>query len=238
MFGKLTVLKQTEDHVEVSGRRRARWDCLCECGNHTYVTSNDLRKGNTNSCGCSRWEFFRESAKKGNQYIDYGDYYTGFDAKGETFLIDKEDYEKVSEITWNVEIRKDGYKRVSGHLPRGKRILLHQYLMSDFLQIDHADRDGTNNRRCNLREATPLENSRNKGLASSNKSGVIGVNTRNGKWYAHITVEGNELWLGTHVDKTDAVRERLLAEHQYFGEFAPQKHLYEKYGIEVESLTN
>lgn len=231
-------MKQVEDHIEISGRHRPRWDCLCECGNHTYVTTNDLMKGHTNSCGCSRWEFFRESVKKGNEYIDCGDYYAVFDSKGERFLIDKEDYEKVSQITWNVEIRKDGYKRVSGHLPRGKRILLHQYLLGDCLQIDHADRDGANNRRCNLREATPLENSRNRSPVRSNKSGVVGVNPRNGKWYAHITVDGSELWLGTYINKTDAVRKRLQAEHQYFGEFAPQKHLYKQYGIEVEQLTS
>ena len=36
----------------------------------------------------------------------------------------------------------------------------------------------------------------------------------------------------------DAVYQRLIAEQEHFGEFAPQKYLYKQYGIEVESLTN
>lgn len=32
-------------------------------------------------------------------------------------------------------------------------------------------------------------------------------------------------------DKIDAIKARLKAEIKYFGEFAPQKHLYEQYRI-------
>ena len=30
-------------------------------------------------------------------------------------------------------------------------------------------------------------------------------------------------------DMTEAIKARLLAEQKYYGEFAPQKHLYEKF---------
>ena len=37
--------------------------------------------------------------------------------------------------------------------------------------------------------------------------------------------------LGNYVDKTDAVIARLKAEKEYFGEYAPQRHLFKEYHI-------
>lgn len=37
-------------------------------------------------------------------------------------------------------------------------------------------------------------------------------------------------------EKKDAIIARLKAEKQYYGEFAPQKHLYQEYGITNEIL--
>ena len=41
----------------------------------------------------------------------------------------------------------------------------------------------------------------------------------------------NVLHLGYFYNINDAIIERLKAEKLYFKEFAPQQHLYEKYGI-------
>lgn len=41
--------------------------------------------------------------------------------------------------------------------------------------------------------------------------------------------------LGYFDNKDDAIKARLYAEQKYFKEFAPQKHLYEQYGIIVEN---
>ena len=43
------------------------------------------------------------------------------------------------------------------------------------------------------------------------------------------------IWLGEYADKDDAIKARLLAEAKYFGDFAPQHHLFEQYGIEVDN---
>ena len=43
------------------------------------------------------------------------------------------------------------------------------------------------------------------------------------------------IWLGEYVDKDDAIKARLLAEVKYFGDFAPQRHLFRQYGIEVDN---
>lgn len=49
-FGRLTV-------VRFAGRSRHRlslWECSCECGKTTTVTSGNLRQGISKSCGCGR----------------------------------------------------------------------------------------------------------------------------------------------------------------------------------------
>ena len=47
-FGSLLVLKETEKRVD----NKIVWECKCDCGNHVYVISSNLIRGNTTSCGC------------------------------------------------------------------------------------------------------------------------------------------------------------------------------------------
>ena len=98
---------------------------------------------------------------------------------------------------------------------------------------DHADRNALNNRKSNLRFATKSENARNQSVSKRNTSGVIGVGyyKPGDKWRAYIEYNNQFISLGYYVDKEDAIKARLEAEQKYFGEFAPQKHLYCEYGI-------
>lgn len=45
-YGAWTVLKLER----INGI--LKWDCVCECGTHRYITGADLRRGHTKSCGC------------------------------------------------------------------------------------------------------------------------------------------------------------------------------------------
>ena len=47
-FGKLTVIKATKERRHNS----VVWECLCDCGNITYATTEGLRVGDNVSCGC------------------------------------------------------------------------------------------------------------------------------------------------------------------------------------------
>ncbi len=52
IFGRLTA-------IEPIGRTRAGsvlWSVMCECGNESVACSNNLRTGNTKSCGCIEME--------------------------------------------------------------------------------------------------------------------------------------------------------------------------------------
>lgn len=46
-FGKLTVLERAENKWKLTA-----WLCKCECGNTCVVLSQNLRNGQTKSCGC------------------------------------------------------------------------------------------------------------------------------------------------------------------------------------------
>ena len=56
-FGRLTVIKQTEDHIEPSGRKVAMWECLCDCGNIYNVSGKRLKGNITKSCGCLQKDY-------------------------------------------------------------------------------------------------------------------------------------------------------------------------------------
>lgn len=58
-FGMLTVLNRAEDYIFNSGRRERMWHCKCDCGNEINVFGENLKRGNTISCGC----FKREKTK-------------------------------------------------------------------------------------------------------------------------------------------------------------------------------
>lgn len=51
-FGKLTVIGDGKYHVLPSGAKIKKWECKCDCGNITYVSSYYLLTGHTKSCGC------------------------------------------------------------------------------------------------------------------------------------------------------------------------------------------
>ena len=65
-------------------------------------------------------------------------------------------------------------------------------------QVDHLDRDSTNNRWSNLAASTALENSRNRSKSRANTSGVTGVtwNQAANKWKAQVRVKSITKFLG------------------------------------------
>jgi hypothetical protein len=51
-FGRLIVVEQASDAVQPSGQRKRRWLTRCDCGVEVVVRADNLKSGNTNSCGC------------------------------------------------------------------------------------------------------------------------------------------------------------------------------------------
>lgn len=89
-------------------------------------------------------------------------------------------------------------------------------------EIDHKNRNKSDNSEDNLRPATHAQQIQNVGIKSNNTSGIVGVYWYNDrqKWAASITVQGDTMHLGFFADKIKAATVRRDAELKYFGEFA------------------
>ena len=103
-----------------------------------------------------------------------------------------------------------GYRRV---LLDGRRVYVHRIIWKmvhkadTLLTVDHINGVKTDNRACNLREATKTEQMKNKALPSTNTSGYIGVvATKYGTWGSQGKRDGKSVHLGTYKCKHEAGR--------------------------------
>lgn len=89
-------------------------------------------------------------------------------------------------------------------------------------EVDHIDRDPSNNRLENLRVATPSQNACNRGLFTNNTTGLKGVHLskKTGKYLAYITVGGERVHLGTHETKEEAFEAYKEAARAYHKKFS------------------
>lgn len=114
-------------------------------------------------------------------------------------------------------VKADGYRaiKVDGRFYKAHRLAwfyAHGAWPPD--QIDHVNRDKTDNRLANLRLATNVQNHRNKGCYQSNRSGVAGVRPVANKFQAYITHLGRRIHLGKFDSLFDAVAARKSAENK------------------------
>ena len=84
-------------------------------------------------------------------------------------------------------------------------------------QIDHINRNNSDNRIVNLRKGGKQLNARNTKLHKHNTSGVNGVYWSKGrdKWVAQIKVSQKTIYLGLFTDFDAAVRARRRANRKY-----------------------
>lgn len=153
---------------------------------------------------------------------------------GIPYLVDDEDYEKLSSITWRPQA--DGYLmgRVCGDNPhwialRGHDVRLHRLIVfgesyrSTQLLADHINRNKLDNTRSNLRAATHLINATNRSKSPGTTSVYKGVTFKADdvrQWYMRLKVDRK--YKHTKAFKTEraaAIAYDILA-RQEWGEFA------------------
>lgn len=142
-------------------------------------------------------------------------------------IVDDEDFDRLNSWTWNA-YRNKGYSSwyATRQTEDGFIISMHREIMGctrgDRVRIDHCNRNTLDNRKSNLRECSPSQNSANSGLYRTNSTGYRGVYRKGNKWQAKICINRKTITLGTF-DTSEAAAEAYdVAAIRAFGSFAYQ----------------
>lgn len=146
-------------------------------------------------------------------------------SRGYEAIIDAADVPLVESYNWCAMV--DGHTvyavRTDYTGPKQRKVYLHRLIMGEpeGLQVDHRDGNGLDNRRANLREATPSQNLHNQRLSRANTSGYKGVewHKAKGKWRARIMINGKQRYLGLFATAEDAYAAYCKASAELHGEF-------------------
>lgn len=154
----------------------------------------------------------------------------GQKAAGRVALVNDEDYDLVMQYRWHVaEKPATPTRRQSGPYAvvtlwqsgRYRTLLMHE-LLTGWPQTDHADHDGLNNQRSNLRPATVTQNAGNQLPRLSTTSPYKGVSwhSRSRRWQAGVQAGGRRRYLGFFLSELEAAYAYDAAAREMFGEFA------------------
>ncbi|MGL4320785.1 MAG: hypothetical protein ACRCS3_07975 [Paracoccaceae bacterium] len=123
--------------------------------------------------------------------------------QGYEAIIDAVDVPLVEDYNWYAKLRGHAvYAMRTSRDAHGKNqtTLLHRAILPapSAKHIDHISGDGLDNRRANIRAASPMQNSQNQKLRKDNTSGFKGVywNKLRRAWLSRIGCGGEKIHLG------------------------------------------
>jgi hypothetical protein len=140
-------------------------------------------------------------------------------------IVDAADYEWLMQWKWTVKRGRYTFYAYRNDYSGGQHhVTMHALLCpaSPGNETDHRNGNGLDNRRSNLREATPSQQRQNEKIRSDNSTGHKGISAcaQTGLYKASLKIGGRYIWLGRHASLESATSARKRAEAQYFGEFA------------------
>ena len=151
-------------------------------------------------------------------------------SKTHVTIVDEEDADLLTLFSWHVQKKGLTYyahRVVDQHKETRRTEFLHLAILARILGrppqageiADHKNRNGLDNRRGNLRVATPLQNTMNsgpKGGGSAYKG--VSPHGRTGLWTAKISPNGKAIHLGHYTSEESAAMQYDQAAYFYFGE--------------------
>jgi hypothetical protein len=134
--------------------------------------------------------------------------------------VDEDVYEWLPKRKWRANERGYVYAMVDYKIWAIHRLIMG--VTDSNLFVDHKDNNPLNNKRENLRLATPSQSIRNRRCNRDNKCGFKGVSQCRwtGKWNARLYAHGKSLTLGKYATPEDAARAWDIKARELFGEFA------------------
>lgn len=192
------------------------FDVICDCGVSRVARADHIKRGL--KCKCNNNSSKPKESKK-NSFVELVDCYEFTATNGSKFVVDKDDFDRVSVFNWYQD--KKGYFYTRNNY---KQIKLHRFILKlnpEDKMVDHIDRDKSNNKKSNLRLATNSQNLANVTHNKNNTSGFRGVlfiKDKN-KWQAKYASN----FLGYFNTFEEAKKARLEYENENLGEFAPKQ---------------
>lgn len=202
-IGKLKLIERKRED------NRTYYKCQCDCGSNPFWVRADslLKEKGTISCGC----FSRERV---------------IDIKGQEFgkleAIEKTDERDKNNgsIIWKCKCECGNTKNVSlkdlrDGTVRSCGCSIKPAIMNNFKKAIKKNLEE------NLVEGTSISAISNIKPKSNNTSGIPGVTwiKNRKKWSARITFKQKVYYLGSYINKDEAIRVRKEAEEKIFGEF-------------------
>lgn len=141
-------------------------------------------------------------------------------------IVDNDDYHDLAQFSWRAspvsKTKPNKFRAQRSYVdPFGRSLVERMHVrITGFKMTDHINGNSLDNRRSNLREATPSDNRCNV-AKSKGQSFYKGVSpTTSGKWRAGIRRDGVSLHLGTFDDELTAALAYDEAARNLHGRFA------------------
>lgn len=145
--------------------------------------------------------------------------------RGEWAEVDLADLHLVADRAWRSNGRPGHFYAVAWKPDRSGVDLMHRVIFAccpEDVGPDHVNRNGLDNRRCNLRTATPSQNMANRRPRHDSRSKFKGVSSRkdNKSWAATVGIDGTRIHVGTFHDEEEAARAYDAVAKEVHGEYA------------------
>ncbi len=143
--------------------------------------------------------------------------------------MDPDVFERVSKHNWHIQRTRQIFyavRRAKGHeRTKGQTVWMHRYIFPspEGMCVDHIDNNSLDNRKANLRFATPAQNARNRrkmAVKTSSKYKGVSYHAGQRKWCAAIRVNGQYKYFGLFQNESDAAKAYDEAARKFHGEFA------------------
>jgi len=150
-------------------------------------------------------------------------------SQGKYAIVDPDDFHRLNSHKWYVCKRSNTYYAMRGQwspkLKKRLTIMMHREVLHvpEGLFVDHINHHGWDNRKANLRPATPADNARNAlypKINTTSKYRGVWYNKKKKRWRAVITINNKRKQLGYYDSEEAAGRAYDQAAIRYHGQFA------------------
>jgi hypothetical protein len=146
--------------------------------------------------------------------------------KGRVAIVDASDYPRLSVFNWHVTLSGGDGLIYARRCENGRYVYMHRDILEcTSPDIDHANGNGLDNRRINIRPSTRSQNNANWQRGKRAASGYRGVHYNRGSWEVSIQVRKTRIRKTGFRDKFAAARFYNQLSREHFGEFGYQNQL-------------